>query len=85
MIALERPRLVITTLCALFLAASYLLRAKDPYNLNAIPTVQRSRLLDAYRSRVWWRFILPRFHTYVREGYLKVVTFESRSFCPSWR
>ncbi|KAL3450048.1 cytochrome P450 [Aspergillus insuetus] len=73
-IYLERPPLAIATLCALILAASYLLRTKDPYNLNAIPTVQRSRFLDAYRSGVWWRFILPRFHTYVREAYLKYST-----------
>ncbi|KAL4968211.1 cytochrome P450 [Aspergillus stella-maris] len=43
----------------------------DPYGLTKIPTVHQSRVLDAYRTGVWWRVFIPRLTPSVREGYYK--------------
>ncbi|GES61333.1 cytochrome P450 [Aspergillus terreus] len=47
------------------------LSAQDPYKVSSIPTVKRPRLLDAYRSGVWWRIFVPRLVPYIEEGYHK--------------
>ncbi|RDW93040.1 cytochrome P450 [Aspergillus mulundensis] len=45
--------------------------ARDAHKVTEIPTVTRPRLLDAYRSGVWWRIFLPRLVPYLEEGYYK--------------
>nr|Q0CRW7.2 RecName: Full=Cytochrome P450 monooxygenase sttB; AltName: Full=Aspterpenacid biosynthesis cluster protein sttB; AltName: Full=Ophiobolin family sesterterpenoid biosynthesis cluster protein B [Aspergillus terreus NIH2624] len=44
---------------------------QDPCKVGSIPTVKRPRLLDAYRSGVWWRIFVPRLVPYIEEGYHK--------------
>ncbi|KAL4903355.1 cytochrome P450 [Aspergillus multicolor] len=44
---------------------------KYVYGLKGIPTIHRSRMVDAYRSGVWWRIFIPRLECYLREGYYK--------------
>ncbi|KAL3474598.1 cytochrome P450 [Aspergillus californicus] len=65
------PRLSVIAVCTILFWFVYLLRRQDPYHLHQIPTISRSRVVDAYRSGVFWRVFVPRFIPYVKEGYDK--------------
>jgi hypothetical protein len=63
---------VLTVALLAVIASAVYIRVQDPYKVSSIPTVKRPRLLDAYRSGVWWRVFVPRLVPYIEDGYQKV-------------
>ncbi|KAL4862294.1 cytochrome P450 [Aspergillus spectabilis] len=63
------PKISAILICAVFLCGAYLLPRRDPYNLNKVPVLKRSRIWDAWASGQWWRLFLPRLVPYLEVAY----------------